>query len=114
MADPKQPADLKRWHELATKERKGADPAGLVWHTPEGIDVKPLYTAADVAGLDFTDSAYCQARQRLPERLVADVARRTGQGPVAARELAEAERLPQGHLDRLDEATLQRIDEVMK
>ncbi len=44
MADPKQPADLTIWQELARKERKGADPAGLVWHTPEGIDVKPLYT----------------------------------------------------------------------
>src|SRR4029079_8792066 len=54
MAYPKQPADLKRWEELARKERKGADPAGLVWKTPEGIDVKPLYTAADVADLDFT------------------------------------------------------------
>jgi methylmalonyl-CoA mutase len=50
---PQDPADLARWRELATKERKGADPADLVWHTPEGIDVKPLYTAADVAGIDF-------------------------------------------------------------
>ncbi|MFL6804004.1 MAG: methylmalonyl-CoA mutase, partial [Xanthobacteraceae bacterium] len=28
----------------------------LVWHTPEGLDVKPLYTAADVEGLDFLDT----------------------------------------------------------
>ena len=56
MADPKTPADLSKWTELATKERKGKDPADLVWHTPEGIDVKPLYTAADVQGLDFLDS----------------------------------------------------------
>src|SRR5512147_189355 len=56
MADPKQPADVKLWTELASKERKGKDPADLVWHTPEGIDVKPLYTAADVQGLDFTDT----------------------------------------------------------
>jgi methylmalonyl-CoA mutase len=56
MADPKTPADLSKWTELATKERKGKDPKDLVWHTPEGIDVKPLYTAADVQGLDFTDS----------------------------------------------------------
>ncbi|HZR81625.1 MAG TPA: methylmalonyl-CoA mutase [Candidatus Binatia bacterium] len=49
-------ADLKRWRELAAKERKGADPDGLIWHTPEGIDVKPLYTRADVASLDFIDS----------------------------------------------------------
>src|SRR5439155_21622312 len=56
MADPKQPADLTHWTDLAKKERKGADPSGLVWKTPEGIDVKPLYTAADVADLDFTDT----------------------------------------------------------
>src|SRR5882724_7930853 len=56
MADPKAPADLKLWDELARKDRKGADPESLVWHTPEGIDVKPLYTRADVEGLDFIDS----------------------------------------------------------
>src|SRR5690606_38063356 len=28
----------------------------LTWHTPEGIDVKPLYTKADVADLPFTDT----------------------------------------------------------
>ena len=33
------------WRALAAKEVKGRD---LVWPTPEGIDVKPLYTAADV------------------------------------------------------------------
>ena len=32
------------WERLAAKEVKGAD---LTWRTPEGIDVKPLYTAAD-------------------------------------------------------------------
>src|SRR5262245_43441438 len=52
---PKNSADLERWRELARKERKGAEPGDLVWHTPEGIDVKPLYTAADVASLDFLD-----------------------------------------------------------
>jgi methylmalonyl-CoA mutase len=49
-------ANLDLWRELATKERKGKDVDGLVWKTPEGIDVKPLYTKADVAGLDFADS----------------------------------------------------------
>ena len=37
MADPTGRADLERWRELARKERKGADPEGLVWQTPEGI-----------------------------------------------------------------------------
>jgi methylmalonyl-CoA mutase len=38
------------------KERKGASPDDLVWHTPEGIDVRPLYTKADVEDLDFIDT----------------------------------------------------------
>src|SRR5258705_7653498 len=52
MAATRIPADTKLWADLAAKERKGADPAGLVWHTPEGIELKPLWTAADVADLD--------------------------------------------------------------
>ena len=36
---------LDDWRALASKELKGADPDTLVWTTPEGIDVKPLYTA---------------------------------------------------------------------
>src|SRR5262245_44651933 len=56
MAQPKDAADVARWREVASRERKGADPDGLVWITPEGIPLKPLYTRADVASLDFTDS----------------------------------------------------------
>jgi methylmalonyl-CoA mutase len=39
------------WQAAAAKETKGRD---LTWHTPEGIAVKPLYTAedADGAGID--------------------------------------------------------------
>jgi methylmalonyl-CoA mutase len=36
---------LESWQAAATKEVKGRD---LTWRTPEGIDVKPLYTAEDV------------------------------------------------------------------
>ncbi|WCL52978.1 methylmalonyl-CoA mutase [Gimibacter soli] len=36
--------------------KDGAPKGGDVWTTPEGIDVKPHYTAADVAGLDFLDT----------------------------------------------------------
>ena len=43
---------LDDWRALAAKDLKGADPDALVWHTPEGIDVKPLYTADDLAGID--------------------------------------------------------------
>jgi methylmalonyl-CoA mutase len=44
------------WRDLATKELKGTDPDSLVWQTPEGIPVKPLYTGADVEGIEFVDS----------------------------------------------------------
>ena len=37
------------------KELKG-DPESLVWQTPEGIPVKPLYTAADLEGLEAVSS----------------------------------------------------------
>jgi len=37
------------WIPLATKEMKGKDPNTLVWNTPEGVAVKPLYTEEDVA-----------------------------------------------------------------
>src|SRR5215210_2367406 len=42
--------------ELAAEELKCADPDDLVWHTPEGIDVSPLYTAEDLEGLDHVDT----------------------------------------------------------
>jgi len=47
MADPK--PTRADWESLAAREVKGRD---LTWHTPEGIDVRPLYTAEDVADID--------------------------------------------------------------
>ncbi|HJR22641.1 MAG TPA: methylmalonyl-CoA mutase, partial [Dongiaceae bacterium] len=44
----------KDWEALAAKELKGADPATLTWTTPEGIAVKPLYSADDLEGLEVT------------------------------------------------------------
>ncbi len=44
MTDKSNPT-LADWQAAAAKEVKGAD---LTWSTPEGIDVKPLYTADDV------------------------------------------------------------------
>ncbi|MFM2044012.1 MAG: hypothetical protein RLY86_2588 [Pseudomonadota bacterium] len=40
------------WDALAAKDLRGASPETLVWTTPEGLPVKPLYTAADLDGLD--------------------------------------------------------------
>ena len=51
MADfPKRTRD--DWAQLAAKELKGKDPEQLTWRTPEGIDVKPLYTADDLTGVE--------------------------------------------------------------
>ncbi|HWU00869.1 MAG TPA: methylmalonyl-CoA mutase [Terriglobales bacterium] len=49
---PKVP--LSDWRKLAAKELKAADPESLNWTTPEGITVKPLYTAEDLEGLEVT------------------------------------------------------------
>ena len=43
--------DLAAWRRLAEKELR-ADPATLTRETPEGIAIKPLYTAADRPGAD--------------------------------------------------------------
>jgi methylmalonyl-CoA mutase len=45
---------LADWNALATKDTGGKKtPDDLVWETPEGIPVKPLYTAADLEGLEL-------------------------------------------------------------
>ncbi|MBB4859792.1 methylmalonyl-CoA mutase [Novosphingobium chloroacetimidivorans] len=45
LPEPSSNPDLEKWRAAADKEVKGKD---LTWHTPEGIAVKPLYTAEDV------------------------------------------------------------------
>ncbi|HSV28011.1 MAG TPA: methylmalonyl-CoA mutase family protein, partial [Candidatus Omnitrophota bacterium] len=47
---------LADWEALASKDLKGASPDTLNWETPEGITVKPLYTAADLEGLETLDT----------------------------------------------------------
>ena len=51
MAEGAKPS-LSEWEKLAQRELKGARPESLVWRTPEGIEVKPLYSEADLAGLE--------------------------------------------------------------
>src|SRR6188768_1089682 len=55
-AMPEQNPTLEDWRRAATRSAPGADVGGLDWVTPEGITVKPLYTAADLAGLTQTDT----------------------------------------------------------
>ena len=58
MSNPQEfnPATLAQWAQAAAKSAPGGDVAALNWHTPDGISVKPLYTAADTAGLPFADT----------------------------------------------------------
>ena len=42
----------KDWAKLAAKELRDRPLESLVWQTPEGFAVKPLYTAADLEGLE--------------------------------------------------------------
>ena len=44
--------DWQRWRDLAAGELRGADPDDLVRTLPEGIEVKPIYTGADLAGIE--------------------------------------------------------------
>ncbi len=44
------------WKALAEKELKGKPLESLNWDTPEGIEVKPLYTAEDLDGVEHLGS----------------------------------------------------------
>ena len=48
--------DKEKWVELATKEMRGKPLETLDWMTPEGIPVKPLYTAEDVEGMEHVNT----------------------------------------------------------
>jgi methylmalonyl-CoA mutase len=58
MSNPSEftPTTLEQWARAAAKAAPAGDLAALNWVTPEGITVKPLYTAADVAGLPHADT----------------------------------------------------------
>ncbi|MBI4754941.1 MAG: methylmalonyl-CoA mutase [Betaproteobacteria bacterium] len=50
------PASLEAWEKAASRFAPGGDLRALDWITSEGLRVKPLYTAADVAGLPYADT----------------------------------------------------------
>jgi len=50
------PEALAAWQKAAAKSAPGGQVDSLNWVTPEGIVVKPLYTAADVQGLPHADT----------------------------------------------------------
>ena len=45
------------WAKAATKSAPGGDVSALNWVTPDGITVKPLYTAEDTANLPYANAA---------------------------------------------------------
>ena len=51
-----QSANLEAWAKAAAKSAPQGDVSALNWVTPDGITVKPLYTAADTHGLAYTDT----------------------------------------------------------
>jgi methylmalonyl-CoA mutase len=48
--------ELKQWQELAEKQMKGQSVDTLLWNTPEGIPVKPLYTAEDLENIEHLNA----------------------------------------------------------
>ncbi len=48
--------DMPAWRDAAAKEYKGVAPEDHQWMTPEGIAVKPLYTAEDLEGLEHVNT----------------------------------------------------------
>ncbi len=51
-----QPTSLEAWAKAAAKSAPGGDVDALNWVTPDGISVKPLYTAADTQGLPYANT----------------------------------------------------------
>ena len=47
---------LNEWVDLVYRETKGKSVSELVSSTPDGIEIKPLYTQADLEGLEHLDS----------------------------------------------------------
>jgi methylmalonyl-CoA mutase len=48
--------DLARWRELARQDLRDRDPETLERETPDGLRIKPLYTAEDLEGLSQVDT----------------------------------------------------------
>jgi len=59
----------EKWRALAEKELKGKPVSSLDWQTPEGIAVKPLYTAADLEAIEAAGFAWREALPGVPPYL---------------------------------------------
>jgi methylmalonyl-CoA mutase len=52
----RQKISLTDWQEKVKKELKADDLSRLMWDTPEGIRIKPLYTRADTENMETADT----------------------------------------------------------
>ncbi|WP_028602314.1 methylmalonyl-CoA mutase [Ottowia thiooxydans] len=50
------PASISDWDKAAAKSAPAGNVEALSWRTPDGITVKPLYTAEDVKDLPYTNT----------------------------------------------------------
>ena len=50
------PVSLEAWAKAAQKSAPGGDVSALNWTTPDGIVVKPLYTAEDTQDLPYANT----------------------------------------------------------
>ena len=50
------PVSLEAWAKAAAKSAPGGDVSTLNWQTPDGISVKPLYTAEDIKDLPYINT----------------------------------------------------------
>lgn len=55
MVDRK-PETIDEWRKLVSGELRGRSMDDITWRTPEGIDVKPLYTAEDLADIPHREN----------------------------------------------------------
>jgi len=49
-------SNTEAWEKAAAKQAPGGDTRNLVWKTPEGLQVKALYTKKDLEGLGHADT----------------------------------------------------------
>ena len=56
MSTPFKPSSLADWQKAAAKSAPSGNVDALSWHTPDGITVKPLYTAEDTKDLPYINT----------------------------------------------------------
>src|SRR4051812_18601953 len=50
------PVSVDEWKQAAARSAPGGKVEALDWITPDGIAIKPLYTAGDLAGLRYANT----------------------------------------------------------